>query len=130
MKNVVKAAAVTVGAAALCLSLAQPASAASFGPINVGDGTVSYNDTYDRLCASAYNSEGARQVKMTLTRLNQAGPSGFSVVDKNNYYGHSGSTCSTALSSAYEDTYYKAVVTTYWGERGTWQHKVTKYFYS
>lgn len=130
MRNVVRAAAVTVGAAALSLSLAQPASAASWGPLNVGDGTVSYNDGADRICVKAYNSEGARQVKVTLTRLNKAGPSGFSVIDKNNYYGHSGNTCSTALSRAYEDTQYRAVITTYWGERGTWKTRATKTFYS
>ncbi|MDX6741382.1 hypothetical protein [Actinocorallia sp. A-T 12471] len=127
MKNLIRTAVVGF-AAASALALAQPASAASFGPVAVGDGTVSYNDGTDSFCAQAYNTEGARWVQVTLVPLSRSGPSP-SWTDQNNYYGHSGSSC-RSLASAYEDTYYRADIRTYWGERGTVVTRASRYFYS
>ncbi|GAA4099735.1 hypothetical protein [Nonomuraea soli] len=127
MKTLIKTAVAGIGVAAATMLLASPASAASFS-WNVGDGTVSYNDGTDTICAQAYNSEGARWVEVTVTPVNGGGPS-FTFRDNNNYYGHSGSTC-RSLATAYEDTYYRATVRTYWGERGTTESRGSKLFYS
>ncbi|TMR10377.1 hypothetical protein ETD86_39780 [Nonomuraea turkmeniaca] len=127
MKKLIKTAVVGIGVAAASLALAQPASAASF-TWNVGDGTVSYNDGTDTICAQAYNSEGPRWVEVVLAPVNGGGPS-YTWRDNNNYYGHSGSTC-RSLATAYEDTYYRATVRTYWGERGTIVSRGSKTFYS
>ncbi|GAB2837050.1 hypothetical protein GCM10022221_40360 [Actinocorallia aurea] len=127
MHKLVKGAAVGLGAAAV-LALAQPASAASFGPVSVGDGTVGYNDGTDSFCAAAYNTEGARWVQVTLVPISQAGPT-LTWTDYNSYYGDSGSTC-RSLATAYEDTYYRADIRTYWGERGTTVTRADRFFYS
>ncbi len=128
MKKLVKAALVGIGTAAMTFTLAQPASANSFGPVSVGDGTVSYNDGTDSFCAQAYNTEGARWVEVKLVPISRSGPSP-SWRDNNNYYGHSGSTC-RSLATAYEDTYYRADIKSYWGERGTVVTHSSRYFYS
>lgn len=128
MKKLLKTAVVGVSVAAASLALATPASANSFSK-NVGDGTVSYDDGGDRFCVTAFNSEGARWVQVKLVPISRSGPSP-TIKDYNNYYGHSGSTCSTALSTAYEDTYYRADITSYWGERGTTISHGSVYFYS
>jgi hypothetical protein len=127
MKNLLKTAVVGVTVAAATFALAQPALANSFST-NVGDGTVSYNDGEDRLCAQAFNTEGARWVRVTLVPLSRSGPSP-TITDRNNYYGHSGSTC-TSLATAYEDTRYRADITSYWGERGTTVSRGSVTFYS
>ena len=128
MRNLLKTAVVGAGVAAATFALASPALANSFSK-SVGDGTISYDDGADRFCAQAYNTDGARQVRVHLVPISRSGPSP-EFTDKNNYYGHSGATCSTALTSAYEDTYYRADVETYWGERGTWVNRGSTYFYS
>ncbi|MEO3787342.1 hypothetical protein ABGB12_28785 [Actinocorallia sp. B10E7] len=128
MKKFIKTAVVGIGVAAATFALAQPASANSFGPISVSDGTISYNDGGDSFCAQAYNTEGARWVQVTLVAISRSGPEP-SWKDYNNYYGDSGSTC-RSLATAYEDTYYRADIKTYWGERGTVVTRSSQYFYS
>ncbi|MFG1855626.1 hypothetical protein ACGFJT_27610 [Actinomadura geliboluensis] len=128
MKTLVKTAVVGLGIAAASIAVAQPALANSFGPVSVGDGTVSYNDGGDQFCAQAYNTDGARWVQVTLVPISRSGPSS-SWTDYNNYYGNSGSTC-RSLATAYEDTYYRADIKTYWGERGTTVTRSSRYFYS
>lgn len=128
MKKLLRTAAVGLGAVAAAFTLAQPASAASFGPVSVGDGTVGYDDGADSFCAQAYNTEGPRWVQVTLVPISRSGPSP-TWKDENNYYGHSGSTC-RSLATAYEDTYYRADIKTYWGERGTTVTRTSRYFYS
>jgi hypothetical protein len=127
MKNLIKTAVVGIGVAAASMVLAQPAQAASFS-WNVGDGVVTYDDGTDSICAQAYNSEGARWVEVNLVPVNGGGPS-HTWRDYNNYYNHSGKVC-RSLATAYEDTYYRATVRTYWGERGTTLSRGSKYFYS
>jgi hypothetical protein len=128
MRNRLKIAVVGTSIVAATFALATPALANSFSK-NVGDGTISYDDASDRFCAQAFNTDGARQVRVHLVPISRSGPSP-EFTDKNNYYGDSGATCSTALSSAYEDTYYRADVETYSGERGTWVNRGSSYFYS
>ncbi|MFI6814725.1 hypothetical protein ACIBG7_20095 [Nonomuraea sp. NPDC050328] len=127
MNKVFKTALVGAAVAVTSFGLAQPALANSFSK-NVGDGTISYTDSSDSFCVQAYNSEGARWVEVTLTPVNGGGPT-RTVRDNNNYYGHSGSTC-TSLATAYEDTYYRASVRTYWGENGSTVSRGNTYFYS
>jgi len=127
MKNLLKTAMVGATVAATTFALAQPALANSFSR-NVSDGTVSYDDGGDRFCAQAFNSEGARWVRVQLVPISRSGPSP-TITDYNNYYGHSGSTC-TSLATAYEDTQYRADITTYWGERGTAVSRGSVTFYS
>ncbi|MFI6291849.1 hypothetical protein ACIBEJ_09715 [Nonomuraea sp. NPDC050790] len=128
MKNLLKTAVVGVTVAAATFALAQPALANSFSR-NVGDGTVAYDDGGDRFCAAAFNTEGARWVRVKLVPISRPGPSP-EITDRNNYYGHSGNTCTTALATAYEDTRYRADITSYWGERGTTVTHSPTYFYS
>ncbi|CAI7973592.1 conserved exported hypothetical protein [Frankia sp. Hr75.2] len=128
MKKLLKTAVVVIVVAAASFALAQPASANSFGPVAVGDGTVSYNDGEDQFCAQAYNTEGSRWVEVTLVPLSRSGPSP-TWRDYNNSYDHPGSTC-RSLATAYEDTYYRADIKTYWGERGTVVNRASRYFYS
>ncbi|MFI9554665.1 hypothetical protein [Nonomuraea endophytica] len=127
MKNLLKTAVVGVTVAAASFALAQPALANSFSR-NVGDGTVSYNDGTDSLCVAAFNTEGARWVKVKLVPLSRPGPSP-TITDNNNYYGHTGNTCGS-LATAYEDTRYRADITSYWGERGTTVTHSSTTFYS
>ncbi|MCO6008679.1 hypothetical protein NE236_27265 [Actinoallomurus purpureus] len=127
MRSLLKTAVVGAGIAAVTFALATPASANSFSS-NVGDGTISYNDASDTFCAQAYNSEGGRLVEVNLVPLSRSGPSP-SWTDRNDYYGHPGAYCQS-LSSAYEDTYYRADVRTYWAERDTWVTRGPFYFYS
>jgi len=91
-------------------------------------GTVQYTDGTDTICASAYDWEGARWIRVQLTAISRPGPS-FTFTDYNNRYGHPGRTCRTDLQRAYEDTQYRAVIDAYWGESGTTTRK-TVYFYS
>lgn len=127
MRKSVKAALVSMTAAAASLVFALPASAASFSA-NVGDGTVSYSDAINQFCVYAYNSEGARWVQAVVTPVNNSSAPSYTRRDYNNYYGNSGTLCWTI--NAPEDTYYRAVVTSYWGERGTTVSRGTWYFYS
>ncbi|MFI7442854.1 hypothetical protein [Nonomuraea indica] len=127
MKKLLKTAVVGATVAAATFALSQPALANSFTK-NVGDGTVSYSDADDRFCAQAFNTEGPRWVRVKLVPISRSGPSP-TITDYNNSYGHSGSTC-TSLATAYEDTHYRADITTYWGERGTTVSRGSVYFYS
>ncbi len=124
MKKLIKTAVVGIGVAAASFALAQPASAASF-TWNVGDGVVTYNDGTDSICADAYTGEGYREVTVTLVPVNGGGPS-YTWTDNSN----SGSPTCRSLATAYEDTYYRATVKTYWGERDTTVSRGSKYFYS
>ncbi|MEX5633934.1 hypothetical protein [Parafrankia sp. FMc2] len=126
-KKSLKAALVATAAAAASLVLALPASAASFS-LNVGDGTVTYSDGVNQFCLTAYNSEGARWVQAVVTPVSSSSAPSYTRRDNNNYYGHSGSTCWTI--NAPEDTRYRAVITSYWGERGTTVSRGTQTFYS
>ncbi|MFG3437533.1 hypothetical protein ACGF0J_09840 [Nonomuraea sp. NPDC047897] len=125
MKKLIRTAVVGMGVAAATFALAQPASAASF-TWNVGDGTVSYNDGTDTICAQAYNTEGSRWVEVKLTPVNGGGPS-YTWRDSNT--SHPGGTC-RSLATAYEDTSYRATVRTYWGERGTVVSRGSRTFHS
>ncbi|WP_067484074.1 hypothetical protein [Actinomadura hibisca] len=130
MKKLLRTAAVGAGIATVGLTFAQPALANTFNKA-VGDGTVSYNDTTDQFCAQAYNTEGLRSITVKLTPISQSGPS-HNWTDKNSNYasgGTSGATC-RSLSSAYEDTQYRAEIWSYWGERGTTISRGTVTFYS
>ncbi|WP_327587525.1 hypothetical protein OHA25_11335 [Nonomuraea sp. NBC_00507] len=124
MKKLIQTAVVGIGVAAASMVLAQPASAASFS-WNVGDGIVSYDDGADRICADAYTGEGSRWVEVVLVPVNGGGPS-HTWRD----YSTSGDPTCRSLATAYEDTYYRATVKTYWGERGTTVNRGSKYFYS
>ncbi|MGN9837478.1 hypothetical protein ACTMTI_05075 [Nonomuraea sp. H19] len=124
MKKLIKTAVVGIGVAAASLALAQPASAASFS-WNVGDGVVTYDDGADSICARAYTGEGSRWVEVSLAPVNGGGPS-YTWRDTTST---SGPTC-RSLATAYEDTYYRATVRTYWGERGTIVPRGSKTFYS
>lgn len=128
MKKLLKSSVVGVAAAAACVAMAQPALANSFTK-NVSDGTISYNDSTDTFCVQAFNSEGARWVEVTLSSVVAGRGPTKTIRDNNNYYGHSGSTC-TSLATAYEDSQYRAVVRSYWGERGTTVSRGTTTFYS
>ncbi|MFI6502753.1 hypothetical protein [Nonomuraea typhae] len=127
MNKVLKSAIVGAVVAVSGLAMAQPALANSFSK-NVGDGTISYDDGGDRFCAQAYNTEGRRWVEVTLTPVNGGGPT-KTIRDNNDQYGHPGATC-TSLSTAYEDTQYRASVRTYWGETGNVTNRGTTSFYS
>ncbi|GAA1573365.1 hypothetical protein GCM10009678_64970 [Actinomadura kijaniata] len=118
---------VGAGIAAATFGLASPALAADLS-VNVGDGTIKYDDSADSFCAQAYNTEGQRIVEVKLVPVSQSGPSP-TWQDKNNSYGHPGATC-RSLATAYEDTRYRADVRTYWAERGTWVNRGSFYFYS
>ncbi|GAA4632687.1 hypothetical protein GCM10023196_067120 [Actinoallomurus vinaceus] len=127
MRKLFKTAVVGAGLAAVTFALATPASANSFSQ-NVGDGVISYDDASDTFCAKAYDSDGARLVEVHLVPLSRSGPDPW-WTDRNNYFGAPGPWCKS-LSSAYEDTYYRAEVRTYWGERDTWVTRGPYYFYS
>lgn len=124
MKKLIKTAVVGIGVAAASIALAQPAAAASF-TWNVGDGTVTYNDSTDSICADAYTGEGSRWVEVALVPVNGGGPS-YTWRDDTS----SGNPTCRSLATAYEDTYYRATVRTYWGERGTIVNRGSKSFYS
>jgi len=97
--------AIVVAAATLPL-VAGPALAASFSD-NVYQGSVSYNDGEDRFCVKAdeVNIHDRAVIEVTLTPYNTSrGPTlHFSDIDT------PGNEC-RSLATAYEDTYYKAVV--------------------
>ena len=97
--------AVVVAAATLPL-VAGPALANSFSR-DVYQGTVSYNDGEDRFCVKAdeVNIHDRAVIEVTLTPYNTSrGPTlHFSDIDT------PGNEC-RSLATAYEDTYYKAVV--------------------
>ena len=124
-KNVITKTMVGVGLSAVSLVFAQTALANSFTTTTQG-GTASYNDGADQFCAQAYNSEGARTVRVQLTAISRPGPS-KDFKDYNNYYGHPGATC-VSLAAAYEDTQYRAIIDGYWGEVGTVQRKTVTFY--
>jgi hypothetical protein len=124
MKNVLKTAVVGATVAAATFALSQPALANSFTR-NVGDGTVSYDDASDRFCAEAFRTEGLRKVRVKLVPISRSGPSP-TIEDSSST---SGATCGS-LATAYEDTQYRADISTYWGERGTWVSRGSVTFYS
>jgi hypothetical protein len=117
LKNIVKTAVAGIGLAVATLAFAQPASASSFS-WNVGDGLVTYSDSGNALCIRAYDSEGARWVRVVVN--------GRSYTDYNNYYGDSGGTCWTL--SLTENATYTARASSYWGERGTTISRGSKSF--
>lgn len=124
MKNLLKTAVVGVTVAAATFALAQPALANSFTK-NVGDGTVSYDDGADRFCVTAFTGEGSRWVRVKLDAISRSGPEP-TITD---YSSSSGATCAS-LATAYEDTQYRATITSYWGERGTTVSRGSVTFYS
>ena len=102
----VKAGVAVVVAAATLPLIAGPALANSFSR-DIYQGTFSYNDGEDRFCAHAdeVNINDRAVISVTLTPYDTSrGPTiSFSDVD------YAGATC-RSLATAYEDTYYKAVV--------------------
>jgi hypothetical protein len=120
--------ALSVGAVGVLSVLGAPAASANSFSTSTQGGTASYNDGGDQLCAFAWNTEGIRTVRVTLTAVSRSGP-GFDFTERNTYAGGgAGNTC-RSLATAYEDTQYKAVIRGYWGEKGTTETK-TVYFYS
>lgn len=92
------------GATALSIGLAGPASADSFTNRKAPGGTYSYNDGLDRFCVhGTYQTS----ISVKLVPISRSGPT-VTVGD----YSNRGA-CSTALARAYEDTRYKAVITSY-----------------
>ncbi|MGK5550223.1 hypothetical protein ACSNOI_01295, partial [Actinomadura kijaniata] len=61
------------GIAAATFGLASPALAADLS-VNVGDGTIKYDDSGDSFCAQAYNTEGQRIVEVKLVPVGRSGP--------------------------------------------------------
>ncbi|MET9251074.1 hypothetical protein [Nonomuraea sp. NPDC003709] len=118
MKNLLKAAAVGAALVASSAAMAQPAMASDLS-WTFSDGVISYNDSTNKFCVRAYDSEGARQVSATITPT--GGGRSVTVTDKNDFYGHSGGTC-IYLNSSYvpENTSLSVSAKSYWGERGTW----------
>src|SRR3954454_19166705 len=106
MARAAKAGVAVVAAAATLPLMAGPALANSFTRY-VYQGKVSYDDGEDRFCARAdeVNINDRAVIEVTLTPYNTSrGPTiSFSDVD------YSGATC-RSLATAYEDTYYKAVI--------------------
>ena len=102
----VKAGVAVVVAAATLPLIAGPALANSFSR-DIYQGTFSYNDGEDHFCAHAdeVNINDRAVISVTLTPYDTSrGPTiSFSDVD------YAGATC-RSLATAYEDTYYKAVV--------------------
>ena len=102
----VKAGVAVVVAAATLPLIAGPALANSFSR-DIYQGTFSYNDGEDRFCAHAdeVNINDRAVISVTLTPYDTSrGPTiSFSDVD------YAGATC-RSLATAYEDTYYRAVV--------------------
>lgn len=120
--------AATTGAAAVLSVVGSPiASANSFSASTQG-GTATYDDGGDQFCAFAWNTEGARSVRVTLTAVSRPGPS-HDFTDRNTYAGGNAGNSCRSLATAYEDTRYKAVIRGYWGETGTTE-TTTVYFYS
>jgi hypothetical protein len=118
----------SVGAAAVLSVLSAPAASANSFSTSTQGGTAAYDDGGDQFCAFAWNTEGIRTVRVTLTAVSRSGP-GFDFTERNTYAGgNAGNTC-RSLATAYEDTQYKAVIRGYWGEKGTTETK-TVYFYS
>ena len=121
-------AALTVAAAGVLSVLGAPAASANSFSASTQGGTASYNDGDDQFCAFAWNTEGVRTVRVTLTAISRSGPA-HDFTERNTYAGGgAGNTC-RSLATAYEDTQYKAVIRGYWGEKGTTETK-TVYFYS
>ncbi|TMR25669.1 hypothetical protein ETD86_00650 [Nonomuraea turkmeniaca] len=127
MKNLLKTTVVGAALVASSFAMAQPAMASSLS-WNVSDGLISYADASNKFCVRAYDSEGARQVTVTLTPVN--GGSTITITDKNNYYGHSGGTCRYLNNTYKENTSLRATARSYWGERGTWVGRGTRSFTS
>jgi hypothetical protein len=104
--RIAKVGVATVVAAATLPLMAGPALANSFTTY-VYQGKVSYDDGGDRFCARAdeVNINDRAVIEVTLTPYNTSrGPTiSFSDID------YSGATC-RSLATAYEDTYYKAVI--------------------
>jgi hypothetical protein len=104
--RVAKVGVAAVVAAATLPLVAGPALANSFTK-DIYQGSFSYNDGEDRFCAHAdeVNINDRAVISVTLTPYNSSrGPTiSFSDVD------YAGATC-RSLATAYEDTYYKAVV--------------------
>ncbi|MCG5217751.1 hypothetical protein [Streptosporangium sp. KLBMP 9127] len=123
MRNLLKVAVVGAALVASSVAMTQPAMASDLS-WNVSDGAISYSDSKNKFCARAYDSEGARQVKVTVTAV---GKPTIAFIDKNNYYGHSGGRC-VYLTNYREDTRLTVTAATYWGERGTWVNRRTKSF--
>lgn len=105
MRLIKTSAAATMAALAM-FATAGPASAASF-EVRVHQGKAWYNDGEDRFClrADEVNINDRAVLEVTLTPYNTSrGPTiTFSDTD------HAGATC-RSLATAYEDTYYKAVI--------------------
>lgn len=97
------AALAAAGACALSIGLAGPASANSFDRPAPG-GSYSYNDGLDRFCVHGGFSSS---ISVRLVPVSRSGPS----VTVSDYWNRGA--CSSALVRAYEDTRYKAVVTSY-----------------
>lgn len=130
MKKLLRTALVGAGAVTACLALAQPASANSFDK-GVVEGSVSYRDASDNFCAFAHNNTYTRTyVRVKLTALSRPGPS-RDWKDLNTYYsnGTLNPTC-RSLSSAHEDTKYRAEVWTYSAKRGTTVKRANFTFHS
>ncbi|MGW4967048.1 hypothetical protein ACWEPL_58350 [Nonomuraea sp. NPDC004186] len=116
MKNLLKAAAVGAALVASSAAMAQPAMASDLS-WTFSDGVISYNDSTNKFCVRAYDSEGARQVTATITPT--GGSRSVTFTDKNDYYGHSGGSC-MYLNGYSENTSLTVTAKSYWGERGTW----------
>jgi 3-oxoacyl-[acyl-carrier-protein] synthase III len=118
MKNLFKAAVVGAAVVTSGVVMAQPAMASDLS-WTFGDGAVSYRDSGNDLCARAYDSEGARQVKVLWTPHTTQRTSTF--IDKNNYYGDSGGSC-WDMAGTGENVTVTVTVSSYWGERGWKNH--------
>ncbi|MDP4503227.1 hypothetical protein [Nonomuraea turcica] len=116
MKNLFKAAVVGAAVIASGAVMAQPAMASNLS-WTFGDGVVSYADSGNKFCIRAYDSEGARQIKVLWRPTGTSNSVTFT--DKNNYYGHSGGTCWNLTST--ENVSITLTASSYWGERGTWK---------
>ncbi|MFC9979082.1 hypothetical protein [Gordonia sp. NPDC127522] len=119
--------AATMGAAAVLSVVGSPGASANSFSTSTHGGTASYDDGGDRFCAFAWNTEGVRTVRVTLTAISRPGPS-HDFTERNTYAGGSaGNTC-RSLATAYEDTQYRAVIRGYWGEPGTTQTKTVTFY--
>ncbi|MFB4270397.1 hypothetical protein [Nonomuraea sp. GTA35] len=118
MKNPFKAAVVSAALVASSVAMAQPAMASDLS-WTFSDGVISYRDSTNKFCVRAYDSEGGRQIRTTVTPT--GGGRAVNVTDKNNFYDHPGGTC-VYLNSSYvpENTSITVTASSYWGERGTW----------
>ncbi|WP_439031203.1 hypothetical protein [Gordonia terrae] len=120
-------AAISIGAAGVLTVLGTSAAQANSFSTSTHGGTASYDDGGDRFCAFAWNTEGVRTVRVTLTAVSRPGPS-FDFTERNTYAGgNAGNTC-RSLATAYEDTQYKAVIRGYWGEPGTTETKTVTFY--